>query len=80
MLTLFLEQRTLILIILAFVLVIQYALAVVALTKLFTLKPSKTKSIAWNIFIMIVFIIGPIAFLIYYKTKTKQTPDDTKPD
>ena len=68
--------------IVAFIVIIavQYAVAVFCLLKLAYLDISKREYVLWNIFILIVFFIGDIAFLVYYYKvgKNKRIPEPTE--
>ena len=48
------------------IIAVQYAFAVFCLLKLAYLDVSKREYVLWNLCILIVFIIGEIAFLVYY--------------
>lgn len=55
------------------VVLVQYALATFCLLKLAFLDVSKKEYVLWNLFILLVFFIGDIAFLIYWsKVKDKK--------
>ena len=58
------------------IVIVQYGLALFCLLKLAYLDLTKKEYVLWNVFILIVFFIGDIAFLIYYgKVKdTKRIP------
>lgn len=51
---------------------VQYAFALFCLLKLAYLDITKKEYVLWNLFILIVFFIGGIAFLVYY-SKVKDT-------
>ncbi len=59
------------------VIAVQYAFATFCLMKLATLDLSRKNYILWNVFILLVFFVGDIAFLIYYfkAGKSKRIPD-----
>lgn len=63
------------------VVLVQYAFALFCLLKLAFLDISKKEYVLWNLFILLVFFIGDIAFLIYwFKVKDKKTiPPYTPP-
>lgn len=61
-----LSLQTYVSVILIVVIVLQYAFALICLLKLAYFDVPKTHYILWNLFILIVFFIGGIAFLIYY--------------
>lgn len=48
------------------VIAVQYAFALFCLLKLAYLDISKKEYVLWNLFILIVFFVGGIAFLVYY--------------
>lgn len=55
------------------VVLVQYALATFCLLKLAFLDISKKEYVLWNLFILLIFFIGDIAFLIYWsKVKDKK--------
>lgn len=54
------------------IVIVQYGLALFCLLKLAYLDLTKKEYVLWNVFILIVFFIGDIAFLIYY-SKVKDT-------
>lgn len=54
------------------VVAVQYAFALFCLLKLAFLDVTKKEYVLWNLFILLVFFIGGIAFLIYYN-KVKET-------
>lgn len=54
------------------VIAVQYAFALFCLLKLAYLDITKKEYVLWNLFILIVFFIGGIAFLVYY-SKVKDT-------
>ena len=66
------------------VIAVQYAFALFCLLKLAYLDITKKEYVLWNLFILIVFFIGGIAFLIYYfKVKDKKAikpVTDQKPE
>lgn len=64
---------------LVILLIIQDILAIYTLMKLFKNKPSKAKSIIWNIIIVLVVIIGPIMYLIIERPN-KSTNDESLGD
>lgn len=51
---------------------VQYGIALFCLLKLAYLDLTKKEYVLWNLFILLVFFIGDIAFLIYY-SKVKDT-------
>ncbi len=61
------------------VVAVQYAFALFCLLKLAYLDISKREYVLWNLFILLVFFIGGIAFLVYYykKGKAKRIPPYT---
>ncbi len=55
------------------VVLVQYALATFCLLKLAFLDVSKKEYVLWNLFILLIFFIGDVAFLIYWsKVKDKK--------
>ena len=48
------------------VIAVQYAFALFCLLKLAYLDITKREYVLWNLFILLVFFIGGIAFLVYY--------------
>ncbi len=48
------------------IIAVQYAIALFCLLKLAYLDIDKRTYVLWNLFILLVFFIGDIAFLIYY--------------
>lgn len=54
------------------VVLVQYSLAMFCLYKLAFLDISKKQYVLWNLFILLVFFVGDIAFLIYW-FKVKNT-------
>lgn len=54
------------------VVAVQYAFALFCLLKLAFLDITKKEYVLWNLFILLVFFIGGLAFLIYYN-KVKST-------
>lgn len=61
------------------VVAVQYAFALFCLLKLAYLDISKRDYVLWNLFILLVFFIGGIAFLVYYYKvgKNKRIPPYT---
>ncbi len=62
----FLCLSTAVVVSLIIVIAVQYAFAVFCLLKLAYLDIPKKQYVLWNVFILLVFFIGDIAFLIYY--------------
>lgn len=76
--------QTYVVVILIAVIVLQYAFALFCLLKLAYFDLTKRDYVLWNLFILIVFFIGGIAFLVYYYTHPDKhiTPAsyEVKPD
>lgn len=65
------------------VIALQYAFALFCLFKLAYLDITKKQYVLWNLFILLVFFVGCIAFLVYYnKVKAEKTipPFEPKPE
>ncbi|MCH5162179.1 MAG: hypothetical protein J1G38_01665 [Clostridiales bacterium] len=59
-------------VILIVIVALQYAFALFCLLKLAYLDITKREYVLWNLFILLVFFIGDIAFLVYYYKKGKE--------
>ena len=58
------------------IVLVQYISATFALVRLARARLSTPKYVAWNLFILIVFFVGSIAFFIYDAVRKKPEDDD----
>lgn len=83
MLYAFLGLQTYVVAILIALIVLQYAFALFCLLKLAYFDIERSQFILWNLFILLVFFIGGIAFLVYYykhpEKKIKAATDKLEP-
>lgn len=66
-------QKSIIIVIVLMAVLIQYILATYCLIRLYKYEPKYFNTIIWNIIILFIVLVGPIAYLILDKNNTKES-------